>query len=139
MHRFQNKSTLIRLRLAALLLGLKYLLIPLSIGLLVSAFYTDNQDSILRAVAVCGLTILLMILQWILAARPRCPLCLTPVLASKTCSKHRRARRVLGSHRLRVALAILFRGRFLCAYCNEPTAMEVRSKKTVSGSRRRRR
>ena len=138
MHRFQNNSTLVRLRLAALLLGLKYLFIPLSIGLLGFAFYNDNQELIMIAVGVSAMTILMMILQWILAARPRCPLCLTPVLASKTCSKHRRARRLLGSHRLRVALAILFRGQFLCAYCNEPTAMEVRSKQTGSGGRRRR-
>lgn len=138
MHRFQNRSTLVRLRLAALLLGLKYLLIPLSIGLLTYSFYSDNQDLLFIAVGVCAMTVLMMITQWILAARPRCPLCLTPILASKNCSKHRRAESLFGSYRLRVALAILFRGRFLCLYCNEPTAMEVRSKQTASGGRRRR-
>ena len=29
----------------------------------------------------------------------------------------------MGSHRLRVALAILFKNRFRCPYCNETTAL----------------
>ena len=51
---------------------------------------------------------------------------MTPVLAKKDCTKHRHARTFLGSHRLRVALAILFRNSFRCPYCNESTILEVR-------------
>ena len=32
----------------------------------------------------------------------------------------------MGSHRLRVALAILFKNQFRCPYCNESTALELR-------------
>jgi hypothetical protein len=137
MHRFQSRSTLIRLRFAALLLGLKYLLVPAAIGLLIGAIVYDSRHWMLIAVGLGGITILTMIVQWLLAARPRCPLCLTPILASKRCSKHRRAQTTLGSHRLRVALAILFRGRFFCAYCNEPSVMEVRTKQAGPSGRRR--
>jgi len=35
-------------------------------------------------------------------------------------------RSVMGSHRLRVALAILFKNQFRCPYCNESTALELR-------------
>jgi hypothetical protein len=137
MHRFQSSSTLIRLRFAALLLGLKYLLVPTAVGLLIGAIFYDSRQWMLVAVGLGGFTILTMILQWILASRPRCPLCLTPILASKRCSKHRKARTTLGSHRLRVALAILFRGRFLCPYCHEPSVMEVRNKQPGPNGRRR--
>ena len=64
-----------------------------------------------------------------LAAKTRCPLCLTPVLATKGCSKHRNARTLLGSHRLRVAMSVLFKGRFYCPYCHEPSVLEVRQKR----------
>ena len=37
----------------------------------------------------------------------------------------------MGSHRLRVALRILFRGSFVCPYCNEPTSIEARPKRPV--------
>ena len=57
------------------------------------------------------------------------PLVLTPVLASKDCAKHRRARTFLGSHRLRVALSILFKNTFRCPYCWEKSAMTVRSRR----------
>jgi hypothetical protein len=137
MHRFQSRSTLIRLRFAALLLGLKYLLAPTAVSLLIAAIIYDSRHWMLVAVGLGGFTILTIFMQWILAARPRCPLCLTPILASKRCSKHRKAQTFLGSHRLRVAIAILFRGRFLCSYCNEPSAMEIRTKQTGPRTRRR--
>jgi hypothetical protein len=44
------------------------------------------------------------------------------------CAKHRKARRLLGSYPLRVAIAILFTAQFRRPYCNEPTAMDVRER-----------
>lgn len=136
MHRFPSKSTINRFRFVALLVCFKFLAVPVVAGLLIYSFIQD--DSKLTIIALClGIACVLMcIIQWSLAARARCPLCLTPVLASKGCAKHRNARTVLGSHRLRVALAILFRGRFLCPYCHEPSLMEVRSRRQRSHARR---
>jgi hypothetical protein len=54
---------------------------------------------------------------------------MTPVLAKKRCAKHRRARTFLGSHRLRVAMAVIFTKSFRCPYCHESTALEVRERK----------
>lgn len=78
----------------------------------------------------------LVIAQWIAASRTGCPLCRTPVLAPKACMKHRRARTVFGSHRMRVAFAILFKNRFRCPYCNESTVMEARETLHCSSPRR---
>ena len=75
------------------------------------------------------LAILCFIFQCILAARALCPLCRTPVLAAKACAKHRNARTFLGSHRMRVAMGILFRDSFVCPYCHEPSVLEVRQKR----------
>jgi hypothetical protein len=75
------------------------------------------------------LTGLVVLMQWLIAARANCPLCLTPVLTAKDCAKHRNARSFLGSHRLRVALEILFRNCFRCPYCGESTALEVRTRR----------
>ncbi len=135
MHRFQSKSTIVRFRFAAFFFCLKCLLAPVSVGIL--AYSILKHDNYLTWVAIGGgiLTVFVVIMQWVLAARTRCPLCLTPVLASKRCSKHRSAKTLLGSHRLRVALAVLFKGSFHCPYCHEPSVMEVRERRIEAPSR----
>lgn len=116
------------MRAAALLLCLKCLLYPLAVGLLVYALLVHDRQLIMVGVGTLLFAGLVMIIQWILAQRTQCPLCMTPVLAKKGCTKHRSAKSLLGSHRLRVALAILFRKSFRCPYCNEPSALEVRDR-----------
>jgi hypothetical protein len=71
----------------------------------------------------------MVIIQWGMARRARCPLCMTPVMETKRCSKHRNAKPFLGSYRLRVALSIIFKGSFRCPFCHEPTAIQVRQKR----------
>lgn len=129
MHRFQSQSTITRFRVAAILICLQVLLVPAVIGLLGYALFFNDQALVFDALIAAGGVILLIIVKWIVAMRTRCPLCMTPVLATKGCSKHRRAKTVLGSYRLRVALAVLFRGAFFCPYCNEPSMMETRSRR----------
>lgn len=135
MHRFPNRSVIARFRLAACLLCLKCLLAPLSAALLIYSILTDKQGLILFAVYLGGGTVLLVMIQWLVSARTRCPLCMTPVLASKNCAKHRNARSLLGSFRLRVALAIIFKDSFICPYCHEPSEMTVRTREKFPKSR----
>lgn len=126
MHRLRSKSAIHRFRLAAFLLCLRWLLAPTSAAVLTYSIVIHDRELILLALGMVLLTVVVAILQWLLASRTNCPLCMTPVLAKKRCTKHRHARAFLGSHRLRVALAILFRNSFRCPYCHEPTALEVR-------------
>lgn len=135
MHRFQSKSTILRFRLTALLLVLKCVLVPLVGGLLLYGLIEGDRKFLIIALSLGFATFLLAMLQWIIAARTRCPLCMTPVLASKGCAKHRHARKFLGSFRLRVALSVLFRDSFLCPYCHERSAMMVRTRNLASGTR----
>lgn len=137
MHRLHSKSSIHRLRLTAFLCCLKSVLFPVATGLLAHALWTENP---LRVKVAGGLLLfggLLVIFQWIIVQRTQCPLCMVPVMAKRRCTKHRSAKTFLGSHRLRVALAILFRKSFRCPYCNEPTALEVRDRshyRSYSGS-----
>lgn len=130
MHRLRSKSTIYRFRVAALLLCLKCILMPACGILLIYSIIIHDDELTLWSMGLIILTTLMVILQWLIAARTSCPLCLTPVLAVKNCMKHRHARTFLGSHRLRVALGVLFKNSFRCPYCHEPTALEVRDRFT---------
>jgi hypothetical protein len=94
-------------------------------GLLLASVPTYDYNIMMFGLGFLLIGIILGIAQWISASHARCPLCSTPVLAPMGCTKHRRAKSLLGSYRLRVAFAITFIDRFRCPYCNEPTTMEV--------------
>jgi hypothetical protein len=131
MHRLTSSSAVTRLRMAAFFLILTWILVPVALGLLALGLATGETDHVLLAgvLGSCGLVFGLA--QIILAAKARCPLCMTPTLASKRCSKHREARTLLGSHRLRAAVWMITRGYFRCPFCNEPTAMEPRPRRSA--------
>lgn len=126
MHRLRTKSAIHRLRLAAFLLCLQLILTPLAVCFLIHSFVIHDRELILIALGTIFLMLLLLILRCLIARKTHCPLCMTPVLATRGCAKHRHARTFFGSHRLRVALAILFRNSFRCPYCHEPTVLQVR-------------
>ncbi len=113
-----------------------YLLALLIAGLLGHSILTYDFDFTILGSALLIPFIVMLGAQWIVASRTGCPLCRTPVLAPRSCIKHRRARTFLGSHRLRVALAVLFKNQFRCPYCNEPTELEVRETVRLSHARR---
>ncbi|MEO8616724.1 MAG: hypothetical protein ABI600_16385, partial [Luteolibacter sp.] len=129
MHRLGSQSIVYRFRIAALLLCSRCILALACVFLLVYSIYIGNRELTLIGIGLGVLTTLIIIIQWLVSARARCPLCLTPVLANKHCAKHRNARKFLGSHRLRVALAVLLKGSFICPYCHEPTSVEARPKR----------
>jgi predicted LPLAT superfamily acyltransferase len=93
--------------------------------LLVSAFVGDPRLSI-AGIALLGATLLFTLIQWMFASAAKCPLCMMPVLSRRGCSRHRHAKSLLGSQRLRVALSILLKGSFRCPYCNEPTVLRLK-------------
>ena len=134
MHRFSHASMISRFRWSSFLFILRHVLLAAGLLMLGHAVYVDDRDRVFWGVGVLGASLVTALLQWILAARVRCPLCMTQVLAHKSCSRHRSARTLLGSHRLRVSVTVLFRGYFRCPYCGEPTAMEVRRRRSRSHS-----
>ena len=127
MHRLNSRSTLRRIRLAVWVLLIRQLLTIASISLVVVATFHRDYPLALAAVSIGGLVIFLTILGRIMAQRTKCPLCMVPVLGASSCAKHRKAQKLLGSYRLRVAMTSLFLCYFACPYCQEMTAMEVRT------------
>lgn len=126
MHRFHSKSIIFRFRFAAFFLCLKYLF-PMAALTLMILSVTRNEKILAEwAILAAALTLVDMAIQYFIARRALCPLCMTQVLVSKGCAKHRNSRTLLGSHRLRVAVALLTRGNFICPYCHETSEMKVR-------------
>ncbi len=130
MHRLPTSSSVHRFRLVAFLYCLRYLLIVGCIGTILYALVMDERELIILGIALGVVTIFSCLLQLMFAGRTRCPLCMTPVLARVGCSKNRKARPLLGSYHLRVALSTISKGYFTCQYCNESTSIEVRTRRS---------
>jgi len=128
MHRFANGSSILRFRIAAFLFLLRSLLPVVGLPMLLVALLMDEYEWFWVAFGLLVAFPLVAAVQWLLAARVRCPLCLVPPLVSRGCSKNRRAKTLFGSYRLRVALSALVLGHFRCQYCGEPTEMRARER-----------
>jgi hypothetical protein len=107
MHRLRTKSSIHRFRLAAILLCLQLILIPLIGFVLIHSITIHDRELTYIALGLLLLMLLMQILRCLISRKTHCPLCMTPVLAARGCAKHRHARTLFGSHRLRVALTIL--------------------------------
>jgi hypothetical protein len=134
-HRPRIISYTRRLRIASLLLLGNRLLIVTASGMLLVSVFANDRHLLVHGTILVGISVVLIFAQWFAASQVGCPLCRTPVLAPMGCVKHRKARRLLGCYRLRVACAIIFKERFRCPYCNKHTAME--SKERLRGTRLR--
>lgn len=126
MHRLSSILDVFRLQVSAVLFFLRYALLVSTFSTLFYSVLVADRDLAVLAMILGGLTLITVTTQWLLSPRTRCPLCLTPILSPKKCSKHRKARKLMGSHRLLVASQILFKGTFRCPYCHEHTAVEER-------------
>jgi len=83
MHRLSSTQSIFRFRLAAVLLCVKWLVLPSAVGALILFLITGNHSIARFGVGMMLLTLLVALLQWLIAARTPCPLCMTPVLAKK--------------------------------------------------------
>lgn len=126
MHHLPSRYAVTRFRSAAALLLLKWVLVVSSAVCLGCSALVANRDLAHLAIGLIGLVVPVTLVQWLTATRARCPLCIGHPLAHRACATHHGTRRLFGSYRLRVAVAVLFRGSFRCPYCGEPTVIEVR-------------
>lgn len=126
MYQSHSNSDVRHLRIASLLLLANRMLIVAASGLLlVAAFGNDRQLTIIGS-AFLVISFILIIAKRIAALHVGCSLCRTPVLGSMSYIKHRKAKRLLGSYQLRVALSILFTERFCCPYCNQRSSVNIK-------------
>ena len=133
MYHLRSKHSVAYFKLSSWLLVCKWLLIIVAAAVLVFSIIVIERKPLYLAIGLFGAVVVMAVLQWTLAAQARCPLCLTPPTAHRRCSKHRNARRLFGSYRLRVACSVILKNSFRCPYCGETTAVEVRSNPPISG------
>lgn len=126
MHHLPNQYAVNRFRCAALLLLGKWALVIGSAGILAYSLCVANYEFTQLAVGLIWLAVCVGVVQRLLAGRARCPLCIGHPLMHGACSTHRSIRPLFGSHQMRVAIAVVFRGWFRCPYCGEPTVIEAR-------------
>ena len=134
MPRFNNRKSLIAIRAAAVFFLFQRLLGVLFIALVAYGAAVFRMDVINGGLMAGGLWVGLRIAQFLMFTPCRCPLCLGSVFARSRCLPHRKATRLLGSHRLATSLGILFKGRFKCVYCGTRLTMVVADRKPVAGS-----
>ena len=125
MHQLRTHAACRRFRWAALWFVAKCLLVLIALPILLLAFVQTDWQLTLMGLSILATAGVSSLIRIILGQSARCPLCMVPVFLGNGCSKHRSARTILGSHRLRLALAILFLGHFRCPYCGEPTCVSV--------------
>ncbi|MEI6654816.1 MAG: hypothetical protein WCP45_08615 [Verrucomicrobiota bacterium] len=128
MHSLPNQESVTRFRWVASLLLFNRLLIFVALVLLFYSLAITDRELTHRSLALVAVSVLVTLIQMIAASRARCPLCIGLPFRRNACVKHRDARRALGSYRLRVALAVIFRGQFRCPYCGEATAIRTRQR-----------
>lgn len=98
-------------------------------------YFAGHDEWLLYGGGAFGLGMVCLLMAWVVSARLRCPLCTMPVFQNRRCSKHRNAKPLFGSYRLKVAMTVLFQGRFRCPYCGEPTGMVARDRRSGMAGR----
>lgn len=129
MHRLHSRTALNSFRLGTLLMLLfsASLIAAMVLGIL--GLINGSPELLRWFLITIAATPVLGISYLITGHRARCPLCMNPPIVPRRCQKHRNSRRLFGSYRLRVAAAIMFSGTFVCPYCGERTALELRERK----------
>ncbi len=128
MHRLPSSSSIIRFRCSSLLLWLSILTFLSGLMVMSVGFFHSRDGDVLLGGKLVASGLAAYVMEWALSSRARCPLCMIPPLHPKRCQKNRRARRLLGSYRLRVATSVMFQNHFQCPYCGEATKIAVRER-----------
>lgn len=138
MHRLSSKRSVWYLRLAAVC-WLVFLGIAVAVpSLLVFSFVKSDRTVSVLALWGGGIGALVYLFYLLFASGVRCPLCHVRMMSRNFCSINRRAKRTLGSHRVRVACGVLLLNYFRCPYCGESTEVEARDRSGRSRARRSR-
>lgn len=108
-----------------------YLLASLSLfvtaGIVVYIYLYRSDENLLPLCIAFIVSLFLWILQWFTAENCKCQLCQADIMRSSKCSHHKSAKKFMGSYRLRIASAVIFKGNFRCAYCGEEFQVSVPS------------
>lgn len=119
MHYIKSKSRANAFRLASSVFTCAYLSLFVTAGATIYVVTKNSENHLLFYGIVLGSTLLLWTLAIIISGTCRCQLCQASTMRSLKCSHHSKAKRLLRSYRLRIAIDILLKGHFRCSYCGE--------------------
>jgi hypothetical protein len=114
--------------IVSLFLVLMFLSLPLAVGFFLYGCYARDATWMQIAGIFLAAGFVLKVLSFMLARRLKCPLCMAVPLINLGCAKHKSAQALFGSHKLVVAISVLFWEKFRCPYCGETTGMNVRER-----------
>jgi hypothetical protein len=67
--------------------------------------------------------------------KANCQLCKSPLMMTRKCNRHLKARKILGSYRLRVSISVLFTHSFRCQFCGERFSFSTKQSEMKSSRR----
>lgn len=126
MHRLASRHSVVCFKVASWALIVRWMLSLAGIAWLFRALIMEDIGQAAMSGGLILGALLVGLFQLLVAVRACCPLCLTQPIAPRRCAKHRSARRLMGSYRLRVAFTVVGSSCFRCPYCGELTSVEVR-------------
>lgn len=125
MHKVRDKYRAKNLYRSSCFLISLWLLTPAIFGAAGYAYLEKTKDSIMILAGTVGLYLLTYLCFTITSSKCRCQLCQAKTMRSLKCTRNKKAKKILGSYRLPMALSIVFRGHFRCQYCGEPFTLKV--------------
>ncbi len=115
-HRLLSRKWLF---LLSLFLVVRVVALVIGIVFFTLGAYEQSISHLIIAGACLALILLLQMIHSIEHTKIVCPNCRSQILRTSRCSKHRMAKKLLGSYTLRLALQIVFTNSFLCQFCNQ--------------------
>ncbi len=119
MHYIKSKFRAQAFRRASIVFVLAYLSLFVAGGMVIYTFIDRSGEKLLILGIVLGVTLLLWATTMIVSGTCRCQLCQASTMRSLKCSHHKNAKKLLGSYRFRIAVAVLCKGAYRCSYCGE--------------------
>ena len=132
MHHIQKKFRARSYRRASYLFIAASLSLLTTVGFVAYAFFYSSQDNFMIISILIGATAFFWVLSMIASGNCRCQLCQTSNMRSLKCSRHKNAKRLLGSYRLRVSTSIFFTNSFRCPYCGEAFSLSPKPNRIKS-------
>lgn len=130
MHQPRTARTVRAMKLSALSFLMLATIVAVTVPLVAYALMESDRHLLGISLGLIGLGAIVLLVYRISGSSARCSLCSCPVMFSQSCSRNRNAKTVFGSYRARVAMGIVFTGKFVCPYCGEATLCSPRQRPT---------
>ncbi len=113
------------MRISSLCFAAAYGAGALALVFLGFSFYEKEVQFLYFTGAFAGASIITGFLALLTGTKCQCQLCQVSLMSYQKYSKHRNAKRLLGSYRLKLSLSVLTLNRYICGSCGETFSCNV--------------